>query len=88
MRAWTSIILAEKAIAIVILHRDLGNKLSNVKNFIILRPERGRNENNRVNFYGEKKYNEAFRGVYFLRMRKKTLSQISSSYLKISIGRN
>ena len=45
------------------------------------------NKNNRVNFYvkKKKKFNEAFRGVYFLRIGEKTLSQMSSSYLKISI---
>ena len=30
-------------------------------------------------FPGEKKYNEAFRGVFFSRIREKTSSQISSS---------
>ena len=47
------------------------------------------NKNNRFNFYCEKKkkrkFNDAFWGVYFLRICEKTWSQMSSSYLKISI---
>ena len=70
-------------IAVVILHRGLaGNKLSSVKNFVILRPKEGVTsfiKNNRVNLYGEKNYNEAFRGVYILRIREKILRQILSS---------
>ena len=36
------------------------------------------NKGNSTNFSGEKKFNEAFQSVYFLRIRRKTLSQISS----------
>ena len=45
---------------------------------------------NRANFSSEKLYNEAFRGVYFLRIRIKALSQIlyslsySSENIKVS----
>ena len=35
------------------------------------------NNDNSANFSGEKKYNEEFRGVYFLTIREKTLNQIS-----------
>ena len=45
-----------------------GNKLSNVGSFIILLPGEGLtsfNKYNSANFSGEKKYNQAFRGVYF-----------------------
>ena len=67
------------------------NKLSNVRNFSILR-SRGRggggweregstslSNDNSANFSGEKKYNEELRGVYFLTVREKTLNQISYS---------
>ena len=38
------------------------------------------NKDNSANFYGEKRYNEAFLGVNVLRIRAKTLSQILSSW--------
>ena len=51
-------------------------------NFTIWRLKEGLipfSRNNRVNFYGEKKYNKGFCGVYFLKMRGKNLkSDISS----------
>ena len=37
------------------------------------------NNDNIANFSGEKWYKEEFRGVYFLKIREKTLSQISYS---------
>ena len=37
------------------------------------------NNDNSANFSGEKKWNEEFRGVYFLAMREKNLNQISYS---------
>ena len=50
------------------------------------------NIDNSASFLGENKYDEAFRGVYFMRIREKTLRQILYSYesslslnLKISI---
>ena len=36
------------------------------------------NKDNSANFYGEKRYNEAFLGVNVLRISAKTLSQILS----------
>ena len=44
------------------------------------------NKNNRVNFYGKKKWSEGLWSVYLLRIREKTLSEIlsSSSNLKLS----
>ena len=68
--------------AVVILLRGLvrEGKLSNVRNFSILRSgevfSSFKNDNS-ANFSGEKKYNEEFRGVYFLTIREKTLNQIS-----------
>ena len=63
--------------------RSGGNKLSDVRSFIILLSEEGLtffNNDNSANFSGEKKkYNEEFRGVYFLTIREKTLNQISYS---------
>ena len=53
--------------------RSGGNKLSNVKSFIILLSGEGLTSfsiNNRTNFFGEKKLNEAFLFVFFLRTRK------------------
>ena len=47
-----------------------------VRGFIILRSGEGLtsfNKNNRANFSGEKKGNEAFRGIYFLRICEKYL---------------
>ena len=73
--------------------RSGGNELTNVKSCIILWSGEGLtsfNKHNSANFSSKKKENEAFRGVYFLRVRKKTLSQISflksfsSSNLKVS----
>ena len=55
------------------------NKLSNVKGFIILRPGEGLtsfDKDNSVKFL-VKTYNNAFRGIYFLRIREKPFSQIS-----------
>ena len=37
------------------------------------------NNDKSANFSGEKKYNEEFQGVYILRIREKTLNQISYS---------
>ena len=54
-----------------------GNKLSNVRSFIIFLSEEGLisfSINNRTNFFTEKKLNEAFRGVFFRRTRAKPLS--------------
>ena len=60
-------------VAVVILlrvqreYRSGGNKLSNVRSFIILSSGEGLTSfsiNNCTNFFGERKYNEAFRGVY------------------------
>ena len=71
--------------------RKCGNKLSNVKGFIIFRPGEGvtsSNKDNSVKFL-VKKYNKAFRGISFLRIREKPFSQISywksfsSSNLKV-----
>ena len=52
-----------------------GNKLSNVRSFIILRSGEALtsyNKDNNVNFSSEKRCNEAFWGVYCLTIRKKT----------------
>ena len=49
----------------------------NIRSFIILRSREGLtfvNVDNSVIFSNETKYSEAFRGVYFLRIREKTLS--------------
>ena len=54
--------------------RSGGNKLSNVNSFDMLRPGEGlasTYKDNSANFSGEKNYNEAFRGVYFCKVRKK-----------------
>ena len=65
----------EKVIGVVILLRVLarmpisGNKLLVVKSLIILRSGDGQtsfNENNHANYCGEKIYNKAFQGVYFV----------------------
>ena len=65
----------EKVIGVVILLRVLarmpisGNKLLVVKSLIILRSGEGQtsfNENNHANYCGEKIYNKAFQGVYFV----------------------
>ena len=69
-------------VAVVILPRVLARegKLSNVRNFSILQSGEvfsSFNNDNSANFSGEKKYNEEFRGVYFLTIREKTLNQIS-----------
>ena len=56
--------------------RSGGNKLSNVRSFSILQLGEGStsfNIDNRANFSGEKKFNEEFRGFYFLTIRKKRL---------------
>ena len=58
--------------------RSGGNKLSNVRSFRILQSGEGStsfNNDNSANFSGEKKYNEEFRGVYFLTIREQTLSK-------------
>ena len=69
------------------------NKLSNVRSFSILQSKEvltSFNNDNTANFSGVKKYNEEFRGVYFLTIREKTLNQISylqsfsSSHLMVS----
>ena len=69
-------------VAFVILLRVLaricrsgGNELSNVRSFSILRSgERVTSftNGNSAYFSGERKYNEEFRGVYFLTIREKT----------------
>ena len=49
------------------------NKLPNVRSFSILQSGEGStsfNNDNSANFSGEKKYNEEFRGVYFLTIRE------------------
>ena len=74
----------EFVVAVVILLRVLARegKLSNVRNFSILQSGEvfsSFNNDNSANFSGEKKYNEEFRGVYFLTIREKTLNQISCS---------
>ena len=56
--------------------------VSNVRSFSILQSGEGStsfNNDNGANFSGEKKYNEEFRGVYFLTIREKTLNKISYS---------
>ena len=90
VRDFVSIVFARKpasfgqefVVAVVILLRVLARegKLSNVRNFSILQSgevfSSFKNDNS-ANFSGEKKYNEEFRGVYFLTIREKTLNQIS-----------
>ena len=59
-----------------------GGGLSNVRSFSILQSGEGStsfNNDNSSNFSCEKKYNEEFRGVYFLTIREKTLNQTSYS---------
>ena len=69
------------------------NKLSNVRSFIILRWGKrvtSFTKGNSANFFSEKWYNEAFREVYILKIREKTLSQISysqsSSYSNLKVS--
>ena len=53
------------------------NHQNNVRSFIILRSREGLtsfNIDNSAIFSNEKKYIEAFRGVYFSRIRENTLS--------------
>ena len=73
----------ENMIAVVILLRHLErDKLYSVWGFIILRPGDGLSfftKDNSANFLVKKKCNEAFLRVYNLRIREKTLSQISHS---------
>ena len=71
-----------KVVVIYILLRVLarsscGNKLSNVRSFMIFRSEEGLTSVNTDNSV-QNKCNEAFQGVYLLRLREKTLSHISS----------
>ena len=57
-----------------VFNSEGGNEISNVRSFIILRSREGLtsfNIDNAAIFSKEKKYNEAFRGVYFLRIREK-----------------
>ena len=84
--AWTSVILAGKRDSLC--HSPTGFSESVVlmetsyKGFIILRPGDGLssfNKDDSANFLVKKKCNEAFKGVYNLRIRKKTLGQISYS---------
>ena len=73
----------ENMVAVVILlqeggseGRSGGNKLSNVRSFRILQSGEGStsfNNANSSNLSGPKKYNEEFRGVYFLTIREQTL---------------
>ena len=73
----------ENMVAVVILlqeggseGRSGGNKLSNVRSFRILQSGESStsfNNANSSNFSGPKKYNEEFRGVYFLTIREQTL---------------
>ena len=71
VRAWGSVILEGKRGSrrqSTTRGRSGGNKLSDVRSFIILLSGEGLtsfNNDNSANFPGEKKYNEAFRGVYF-----------------------
>ena len=54
--------------------RSGGKKLSDVRSFSILQLEEvlsSFNDDNSANFSGEKKYNEEFRGVYFLTVQEK-----------------
>ena len=55
--------------------RSGGNELSKVNRALItMRPGEGfpsSKKDNTANFSGEKNYNEAFRGVYFCKVRKK-----------------
>ena len=70
----------EMVVAVVI--RSGGDKLSNIRSFIILQSGEGLtsfNNDNSANFSGEKKCNEEFQGVYFLTIREKTLNEISYS---------
>ena len=57
--------------------------MKNVRGFVILRPEEGltsSNKANSANFSGEKKDNEAFRGVYsFLAQKKPEVKSRTSS---------
>ena len=67
-----------------------GNKLSNVRSFSILQSGEVStffNNDNSANFSGEKKYNEEFRGVYFLTIHEKkfTVSIMSFAHV-ISTG--
>ena len=67
-------------VAVVI--RSGGDKLSNIRSFIILQSGEGLtsfNNDNSANISGEKKCNEEFQGVYFLTIREKTLNEISYS---------
>ena len=60
--------------------RNGGNELSNVRSFIISREAvTSFNTDNSAMFSHEKKYNEVFGGVYILRIREQTLSEISYS---------
>ena len=55
--------------------------VSNFRSFSILQSGEGStsfNNDNSANFSGEKKYNEGFRGVYFLTIREKTLNRSRS----------
>jgi len=71
----------ENFVAVVTLLRvfnsEGGNELSNVRSFITLRSREGLtsfNIDNGAIFCNEKRYNEPFRGDYFLRIRRKSLS--------------
>ena len=72
----------ENVVAVVILLRVLArmssgeNNLSNVRSSIIFLSGEGSisfNKDNSVTFSGEKRYSEAFRGVYFLENNRKKL---------------
>ena len=65
--------------------RSGGNKWSYVKSFIILRPGEGLTSNKHtvLTFLVNHKYNEVFRGVYFL-----TFREISFSYSNLKVCNN
>ena len=57
-------------------------KLSNVRSFIVLQTVEGLTSSNKgksANVSFENKYSEAFQGVYFIKIREKTVNQISYS---------
>ena len=67
--------------------RSVGNKLSNVnRGLITMRSGQGftsSNKDNSANFSGEKKYNDAFRGVCFYTARKKTFHESNLVFIVV-----
>ena len=87
-RAWAGVILARKrgsrrhSTTSLSECRSGENKKSNVRSFIILQSGEALtsfNNDNSANLSGLKRYNEEFRGVYFLIIREKILNEISYS---------